>query len=72
MIALSNQVKPLITVKRPIAGCTLNGQESLLNWDGTEMKFKTIGDAVSFLKDNGYDKLTMEEIEEYFTFNETC
>lgn len=56
-------------VGKPINGISLNGLEYLLNEDSSDyMSFKDRETAKTFLKENGYDSLTDDELEDSFIF----
>lgn len=57
----------MIQVGKPINGISLNGDEWLLNDNGTVREFKDKDEAMTFLRDAGID-LTDEEMEDAFTF----
>jgi hypothetical protein len=59
----------MINVGRAINGIGLNGNEWLLNEDGTLKEFKDKEEAKQFLRDAGVD-LTDEEMEDSFTFKD--
>lgn len=58
---------PIVTVGRPVNGITINGDEFLLEDDGTVMEFGSKDEAFTFLRENGVE-LTDEEMEESFNF----
>ena len=60
----------MIQVGKAINGISINGNEWLLNDNGTVMEFKDKDEAKAFLRDAGYD-LTDEEMEDTFTFKNT-
>jgi len=60
----------MINVGKAINGISINGNEWLLNEDGTLKEFKDKEEAKQFLKDAGID-LTDEEMEDTFTFKNT-
>lgn len=57
----------MVTISKAINGISINGNETLLNEDGSVMEFKDKEEAISFLRDHGFD-LTDEEFEDDFTF----
>ena len=50
-----------IIVGRPIEGISLNGLEYLLDPEGDELLFNSIGDAKQMLSDNGIGEADLEE-----------
>ena len=60
----------MIIIGKPVNGISLNGNEYLLNEKGQLIKFDDTDKAKQFLKDNGYDHLTDEEMEDSFSFEE--
>lgn len=59
----------MYTIARPIGETTLNGTEYLLNQDGSLMKFNSIEEAKMFLKTNGFDNITDEDLDDIFIFD---
>ena len=49
----------MVTVSRPINGISTNGNEDLLNEDGTVMEFTSLSAATEFLREAG---MTGDEI----------
>jgi len=60
----------MIQVGKAINGISINGNEWLLNDNGTVKEFKDKEKAKAFLRDAGID-LTDEEMEDSFTFKDT-
>ena len=48
-------------IARPINGIPINGNEYLLNKDGSEMEFSTKEDCINYVKEN----VTKEDPEDY-------
>lgn len=61
----------MIEIGRAIEGISINGLEWLLDDAGQTMKFESINDAMDFLKDNGFDDLSDEELQDSFYFKDT-
>lgn len=59
-----------IIVGRPINGISLNGLEWLLNDEGKPMQFNNKEKAIEFLRSNGHEDYTDDEIEDSFMFDE--
>jgi hypothetical protein len=59
-----------ILIARPINGISLNGREYLLDEENKEMEFKDKESAKQFLRDNGYENFSDEELEDSFDFIE--
>ena len=57
-----------IIIGRPIEGISINGLEYLLDEDGYEMEFDSIEDAMNFLRLNGFDEFTDEDMHDNFSF----
>lgn len=61
----------MIIIGRPINGISLNGNEYLLNEEGTkELEFVDKETAKNFLRENGYEDMTDDEMEDSFHFEE--
>ena len=60
----------MVTIERPINGISLNGTEFLLDDEGEVMTFDNRNYAFTFLRENGYDDFTDDEIEDSFLFND--
>ncbi len=60
----------MYNIGKAINGISLNGLEWLLDDENNPMEFDSKESAIEFLKLNGYDSLTDEEIEDTFTFKE--
>lgn len=62
----------MIIIGRPILGISLNGLEYLLTEDGEkEMEFKDKDSAKQFLRDNGHEDWTDDDLEDSYTFVDT-
>jgi len=59
-----------IIIARPINGISLNGREYLLDEDNEPMEFRDKDSAKQFLRDNGHDDFSDEELEDSFDFIE--
>lgn len=57
-----------IIIGRAIEGVSINGLEYLLDDDGYEMEFDSIEDAINFLRLNGFDDFTDEDLYNNFSF----
>jgi len=60
----------MIIVKRYIGETTLNGLETLMDKYDSPMHFINKESAIDFLKNNGCDDISDEEIEDHFIFEE--
>jgi len=60
----------MVEVARAIGGISLNGKEWLLDENGNIMQFKNRETAYDFLKMNGFDNFSNDELEDSFIFNE--
>ena len=60
----------MITINRAIDGIGLNGLECLLDDDNNPILFESEIKAMGFLKKNGYELLSEEDIRDIFIFNE--
>jgi hypothetical protein len=60
----------MIIIGRAIGGISLNGLEYLLNEDQTEMEFKDKKAAMKFLRENGHEDWTDDELEDSYMFVE--
>lgn len=60
----------MIQVGRAIEGVSINGKEWLLDDNNDIMKFESQEMALRFLKENGFDKLTDEELKDSFFYEE--
>lgn len=60
----------MIKIGRPIEGISLNGLEWLLTGGGEIMKFESTQDAIKFLRQNGFETLSEEDIEDSFIFED--
>lgn len=60
----------MIEVARAIGGISLNGKEWLLDENGNIMQFKNREIAYNFLKMNGFDNFSNDELEDSFIINE--
>ena len=61
----------MIEIGRAIDGISINGLEWLLDDDGQTLKFESRNEAKDFLRDNGFDDLSDEELEDSFYFRDT-
>lgn len=61
----------MIEVGRAIDGISINGLEWLLDDEGQTLKFESRNEAMSFLRDNGFDDLSDEDLEDSFYFRDT-
>ena len=61
----------MIEIARAIEGISINGKEWLLDENGNTMKFESKETAVEFLESKGFEKLSNEEFENSFFFEET-
>lgn len=61
----------MIEIGRAIDGISLNGLEWLLDDEGQILKFESRNEAMDFLRDNGFDNLSDEELENSFYFKDT-
>lgn len=60
----------MIEIGRAIEGVSINGLEWLLDDEGQMLGFETREDAKDFLRDNGYEELSDEDLEDSFFFQE--
>lgn len=60
----------MITIGRPINGISLNGLEYLLDSKNVIMQFKDREEAKQFLRDNGHEDWSDEELEDAYMFEE--
>ena len=60
----------MIEIARAIGGISINGKEYLLDDEGNTMKFENRETAFQFLKKNGLQKMSDEEIEKSFFFQD--
>lgn len=59
----------MIIIGRPINGISLNGLEYLLTEDGDkEMEFKDKDSAKQFLRENGHEDWTDDDLEDSYMF----
>jgi hypothetical protein len=63
--------EPKILIGRAINGISINGLEYVLDDLGKPREFENINQAKMFLKANGFEFLSDEELEDAFTFTET-
>lgn len=61
----------MIEIGKAINGISINGLEWLLDDEGQTMKFESINDSRDFLRDNGFDNLSDEELQNSFYFQDT-
>ena len=61
----------MIEIGRFIDGISLNGLEWLLDDEGNVLKFNSKDDAMDFLRDNGFDEFSDEDLEDSFVFQES-
>ncbi len=60
----------MIKIGRAIEGISLNGIEWLLDEENDVMTFSDRENAKEFLKENGFDSFTDEELEDSFFYEE--
>ena len=60
----------MIKIGRAIEGVSLNGIEWLLDEENDIMTFSSRENAKEFLKENGFDSFTEEELEDSFFYEE--
>ncbi|TDY13437.1 hypothetical protein [Meridianimaribacter flavus] len=60
----------MIKIGRAIEGISLNGKEWLLDSNNELMTFDSVNDAKEFLKENGFDSLSEDELEDAFFYEE--
>ena len=60
----------MIKIGRAIEGISINGIEWLLNEENDLMTFSDRENAKEFLKENGFDSFTDEELEDSFFYEE--
>jgi hypothetical protein len=60
----------MIKIGRAIEGVSLNGIEWLLDEENDVMTFSDRENAKGFLKENGFDSFTEEELEDSFFYEE--
>lgn len=65
------KINIMIEIARAIEGISINGKEWLLDENGNTMKFESKETAVEFLESKGFEKLSNEEFENSFFFEET-
>ena len=61
----------MILITRAIEGISINGKEYLLNDNGDAMQFENTYEAYNFLRLNGFNELSNEELEDSFFFDLT-
>lgn len=60
----------MIQIGRAIEGVSINGKEWLLDGNNDVMKFESQEKAIEFLKENGFDNLSDEELKDSFFYEE--
>lgn len=60
----------MIQIGRAIEGVSINGKEWLLDGNNDVMKFESQDKAIEFLKENGFDNLSDEELKDSFFYEE--
>ena len=60
----------MIQIGRAIEGVSINGKEWLLDGNNDVMKFELQDKAIEFLKENGFDNLSDEELKDSFFYEE--
>jgi len=60
----------MIQIGRAIEGVSINGKEWLLDGNNDVMKFESQDKAIKFLKENGFDNLSDEELKDSFFYEE--
>ncbi len=61
----------MIEIGKAIEGISINGLEWVLDNEGQVMRFDSREDAKRFLRENGYDHLSDEELEDSFFYKDT-
>lgn len=61
----------MIEIGRPVDGIALNGLEWLLDDEGNMLRFNSRDKAMDFLRDNGFDDCSDEDLEDSFVFQES-
>ena len=61
----------MIAIGRAIEGISINGLEWLLDDTGELLQFDSTHEAKEFLRDNGFDNYSHEDLEDSFHFQES-